>query len=107
MGLTGKPLARVKPVPSRASCPLKKKGAVMTNKRVARKMLLCCALLLMSFARAAKAEQAECCASAVSMCDGMCQNHDGQYSCEESWSSFHCLCNDTHLDYIEKTVCAG
>lgn len=76
----------------------------MTSKRVGRKLVLCCALLLIGLARTAKAAETGCCQRAVSQCDGFCANHGGRYSCTEALD-YNCLCNDTTLEHIPLSVC--
>ena len=75
------------------------------SKRIGRKLVLCCALLLIGFVRTARAEET-CCGAAVSACDGLCENHMGQWTCTEAFYDYDCLCNDATVQHTaDKSMC--
>jgi hypothetical protein len=79
----------------------------MENNRTRRKLILACALLLLSLARTAVASM-DCCPAAVSACDGKCEGHGGQWSCELGFEWVGCYCNDaTHHFGPPVSVCGG
>ena len=80
----------------------------MTNKRTLRKVALCCALLLLGLARTAEASGG-CCPGAVSECDGACEPHGGQWSCELGLQWVGCYCNNATHVWTDKpvSICGG
>jgi hypothetical protein len=78
-----------------------------TSNRSIRKVVLCCALVVLGLARTAEAEETGCCLAAVSACDGACGPPPReQYSCSEGFEYYHCVCSDATVEFVPKSVCA-